>query len=448
MKPDSGRIQRQQRGIAGIAVLSLLVIAVVALGVFATYQFVDPAPPDKIVLATGADGGAYQRYGDAYVARLADAGIDVVLRDSAGSAQNLEWIRSETDVDIAFVQSGLATASGSDEQAVMALGSLYMEPLWLFVRDGFEFEKIPDLSGARIDVGAEGSGTRAIVLRLLEAHGIGDNDVTMLALPRNELVAVLDNASIDAAFVIGDPTSETVNDLVRGAGARLVSLDRAATYARRYPYLKLVTLPAGMLDLEDDLPPYDVQTVATTAMLVARNDLHPALVDLLLVAATDIHGGHGLLADSGTFPSPHYVDFPLSEEAERHFRRGPPFLMRYLPFWAATLVDRLWVMLLPLLGLAIPLFKLVPPAYQWQVRRRFLRLYAELEKLDPSVNSLVDDADLDQRIERINWLEGQTAVSHVPREYKDAKYKLRRDIDLVRRQLVSATGSGPTGLRS
>ena len=183
-------------------------------------------------------------------------------------------------------------------------------------------------------------------------------------------------------------------------------------------------------------------------MLVSRRDLHPALVDLLLVAAPDIHGGHGLLSDRDTFPSPRYVDLPLSDEADRHFRRGPPFLMRYLPFWAATLVDRMWVMLLPLLGLAIPLFKLIPPAYKWQIRRRFLRLYTELESLDPNVTPLANENDLKRRNERINWLEGQAAITYVPREYKDALYKLRRDIDLVRRQLVASSADLPSGTQS
>lgn len=426
---------QRQRGIAGIAVLSLLAIALVGIGLFATYQFVDPAPPGRIVLATGAEGGAYRRFGEAYAARLSLAGIEVELRDSAGAAENLDWLQEDSGVDLGFVQSGLADPEQTD--TVNALASLYLEPLWLFVREGFPFQTMTDVVGGTVALGEVGSGTRAVVLRLLQAHGIDDRDIAALDTSQADLLGALRSEALDAAFVVGAPSSETVNQLVHADGVRLVSLDRSAAYARRFGYLKSVTLPAGVLNLEDDLPPEPIETVATTAMLVSRSDLHPALVDLLLIAARDIHGGHGLLADRDTFPSPRYVDFPLSDEAERHFRRGPPFLMRYLPFWAATFVDRMWVMLFPLLGLAIPLFKLVPPAYQWQVRRRFLRLYAELESLDPNVTPVSDDDDLNERRSRIDWLEGQTAATHVPREYKDAMYKLRRDIDLVRRQLIA-----------
>ena len=170
-------------------------------------------------------------------------------------------------------------------------------------------------------------------------------------------------------------------------------------------------------------------------MLVARHDLHPALIDLLLVAATDIHGAHSVLADRGTFPTPDYIDLPLSDEATRYFRHGSPFLMRYLPFWAATAIDRLWVMLLPLIGLAIPLFQLVPAAYQWRIRRSLLSMYSDLEHLDPQFNAVTGDADVMRRLDALEELDNRSLFTSVPREYKDDVYKLRRDIDLVRRHL-------------
>ena len=201
-------------------------------------------------------------------------------------------------------------------------------------------------------------------------------------------------------------------------------------------------MPAGVVDLKADLPAEDVHSVALTAMLLSRSDLHPALVDVLLVTAASIHGQHSLLADSGEFPTGRFVDFPLSEEAERHLKYGPPFLMRYLPFWAATFVDRMWVMLLPLIGLAIPMFKLFPPAYKWRVRRRILRLYTDLEQLDPGVKPLEGNDDSQRRLDELEKLDQQSVIASVPRDYKDNIYKLRRDIDLVRRRLhKEAAGS-------
>jgi TRAP transporter TAXI family solute receptor len=416
----------------GLALVVLIVSFVVA------YQFVEPAPPKQIVLATGEDGGAYQHYGEQLSAYLAREGIQTELRATAGSVENLELLDRDDGVDIGFVQGGLANLVPT--QNVVAIGSLYLEPLWLFLRTGIEINKIDDVVGKRIAVGAEGSGTRAVGLSLLHAHGINSGNTVLSDISPDELANAFSTDEIDAAFVIGAPESDHIADLTKLPGIRLHSLKRADAYVRRYHFLSKVTLPQGVLDLQADRPNEDVVTVALTAMLVAKSDLHPALVDLLLVAATEIHGKHSLLADAGQFPTRRYIDLPLSKEAERFFKYGPPFLLRYLPFWAATLVDRLWVMLLPLIGLAIPLMKLVPPAYRWQIRRRILRLYAQLEQIDPLNNALQDDEDLAGRLQKLESLDNSSVIGSVPKAYTDDVYKLRRDIDLVRRRLLSASG--------
>ena len=187
------------------------------------------------------------------------------------------------------------------------------------------------------------------------------------------------------------------------------------------------------MDLAANLPANDVTTIAPTAMLVAREDLHPALVDLLLVAALEIHGRSSLLSDPGQFPTAQYADLPISEEAKRFYRYGPPFLQRILPFWAATLVDRLKIMLLPLLALAIPLGKLVPPLYRWRIRSRFLRLYDEVQSLDPDEGD--SSPDIAQCLQELDRIDHAVTKISVPRSYAGDLYKLRRDIDLVRRRL-------------
>ena len=108
------------------------------------------------------------------------------------------------------------------------------------------------------------------------------------------------------------------------------------------------------------------------------------------------------------------------------------------------MVDRLWVMLLPLIGLAIPLLKLVLPAYRWQIRRRLLRLYAELERINPQRNAVKDDEDLAASLERLERLDNDSVIESVPKAYTDDVYKLRRDIDLVRRRLCDVSSSKPS----
>lgn len=411
-------------------------IVVVAAGLIFTYQFVQPAPPKSIVLATGQDGGAYEYYGEQFAAYLETQGIEVELLETAGSVENLELLEGAEGIDLGFVQGGLADVMPTDN--VMALGSLYLEPVWFFVGAGVEISSIEDLVGKRLAVGAEGSGTRAVVLSVLNAHGINSESAEFLDTASVELGKGFEDKTIDAAFLISGPESDIVAGLLNQPGIKLQSLHRAAAYARRYSYVSRVVLPQGVLDLQSDLPSSNIETVALTAMLAANSELHPALVDLLLIAAADIFGNHSLLSDAGEFPTSRYIDLSLSEDAERYFKNGPPFLMRYLPFWAATLVDRLWIMLIPVIGLAIPLIKLLPPAYRWRIRKRLLSLYTELEFIDPLVHPIADDADRAARIERLNELDAGSIIGSVPKTYTDDIYKLRRDIDLVRRRLSEA----------
>lgn len=431
----------RQRGSLSIGAVSAITLIFILAGFVVAYQFVDPAPPDRIVLATGTEGGAYQRFGEQYASYLAESGVEVTLRETAGSMENLELLSTDSGVDIAFVQGGLAARARTE--VVMAIGSLYLEPLWLFLRRDFEIDDMSDLAGARLSVGAEGSGTRVVASNLMAAHGVTEESATFMNVELDELGEEFVDGNLDAAFVIADPGADIVKDLLQVTAVRIHSPARVAAYVRRFSYLTQVSLPEGVLDLQANQPEEDVNTVALTAMLVAREDLHPALVDLLLVAAAHIHGSHSVLADRGEFPTARYIDLPLSPEADRHFKNGPPFLMRYLPFWTATLVDRLWVMLLPLFGLAIPLIKLVPPAYEWRIRRKLLRLYSELEQLDPRHNAVKNKADRVGRIVSLNKLDNQTVTASVPQTYKDDLYKLRRDIDLVRRQLNEADRSEP-----
>jgi TRAP transporter TAXI family solute receptor len=426
-------IRRFRQGLLDVISTWGIALVVIVVGFVVTYQFVEPAPPTRIVLATGQDGGAYHYYGEQFAAYLAGQGIETELLETAGAVENLERLESGAGVNLAFVQGGLADISTVEN--VVAIGSLYWEPLWLFARADVEISAVDDLVGKRVAIGREGSGTRAVTLNLLQAHGIDAQNTEFLDVSSDVLVAKFAQQSVDAAFLIGAPASGDIAELIRRPDVKLLSLQRASAYVRRYPYFSRISLPQGAIDLQFNVPATDIDTVALTAMLVAHRDLHPALIDLLLIAAADIFGDHGLLVDAGQFPTPRYVDLPLSEDAERFFEHGPPFLMQYLPFWAATLVDRLWIMLLPLIGLAIPLIKLLPPAYRWRIRRRLLRLYAELENIDPLVNPLQGEEDRADRMQRLERLDTGSVIGGVPKTYTDDVYKLRRDIDLVRRRI-------------
>ena len=411
-------------------------IVVLGAGILVTYQFVGPPPPGQIVLATGPDGGAYQLYGARIAAYLAQQGIDVELRETAGAVENLALLGSDSGVDIGFVQGGLVGVT--ETAGVTALGSLYLEPIWFFAKSDSTIADFADLTGKRVSIGAEGSGTRVVIMRLLAAIGITTESATFVELSNDELEDAFAAGEVDAAFLIGGAESSQIASLVDLDDIVLLSPRRADAFSRQLSYLSKVVLPEGVLNLVANKPDTEIETVAVAAMLAAREDLHPALNDLLMIAAAEIFGEHTILADAGQFPTAKYTDLPLSKETQRYFERGAPFLMRYLPFWAATLVDRLWVLLFPLIGLSIPLVKLMPPMYHWRIRRRLLKRYTELRGIDPQRKPVTSEADREARLQLIEDLDINSVGLVVPVSYSDDIYKLRRDIDLVRRKIAAA----------
>ena len=411
-------------------------IVVLGAGILVTYQFVGPPPPGQIVLATGPDGGAYQLYGARIAAYLAQQGIDVELRETAGAVENLALLGSDSGVDIGFVQGGLVGVT--ETAGVTALGSLYLEPIWFFAKSDSTIADFADLTGKRVSIGAEGSGTRVVIMRLLAAIGITTESATFVELSNDELEDAFAAGEVDAAFLIGGAESSQIASLVDLDDIVLLSPRRADAFSRQLSYLSKVVLPEGVLNLVANKPDTEIETVAVAAMLAAREDLHPALNDLLMIAAAEIFGEHTILADAGQFPTAKYTDLPLSKETQRYFERGAPFLMRYLPFWAATLVDRLWVLLFPLIGLSIPLVKLMPPMYHWRIRRRLLKRYTELRGIDPQRKPVTSEADREARLQLIENLDINSVGIVVPVSYSDDIYKLRRDIDLVRRKIAAA----------
>ena len=414
-----------------IAYVGPAVIIVVAGFVFA-YQFVRPAPPNRVTLATGHEDGAYFAYGQAYAERFRREGFELVLSQTAGSVENLRLLTDEpAEVPVAFLQGGIGTPA--EHPALTSLGSLYFEPIWVFLRGTEAPGRLTGLAGKRIAVGAAGSGTRAAALPLLADNGITAETAELLEMDGNQAMDALGDGSVDAAFFVGAATSQTIATLLSMPEVTPMSFERADAYVRRYAWLSKVVLPMGTLDLANNLPARDLVLLAPTATIVVTPEMHPALIDLMLLAMDDTHRQGGYLESSGFFPTGDYVTYPLEPAARRFYERGPPFLQRYLPFSAANLIDRLWVMVLPLLTLLYPLFKILPPVYSWRMRARVTRWYKELAALDDRLNDR--SIERAEATERLDEIERSVEQVHVPAGFADRAYTLRLHIDYLRRKV-------------
>jgi TRAP transporter TAXI family solute receptor len=402
-------------------------VLLVIVAFFVAFQFIKPAPPGRVVMATGSPEGAYHAYAQRYAQIFASEGTELVLRNSAGSVENVELLLSG-EADLAMVQGGVY--ENGQEGGLQSLGSVYYEPLWLFYRRDFNIDRISALEQRQIAVGQAGSGTRALVTRLLRDNGVGDI-ANWIDLDGQAAVDALIEGRIDAAFMVISAQSDLVGRLLRHPDIAVADFARAKAYSRRYPFLSFLELPEGAVDLAENIPDRSVRLLAPTANLVAAPDLHPAIIDLLLIAADTVHRDGGWFEQPGEFPKASLLAFPLSGEAERFYEHGPPFLQRFLPFWAASLLDRIKLMLLPLVVLLIPLFKVMPTIYHWRMRARIYRWYDELEKAEERAQAgAVDAAWLASELERID---GEVQRVKVPSSFTDQLYHLRQHVDLVRR---------------
>lgn len=428
---------------AGPFVLLALLLLYVA------YVVLDPMPPKRVVLATGAPQGAYAEFGKRYQALLAQQGVTVELRETQGAAENLKLLRDpQAGVDLAFVQGGadLDQATAADAEAANAglesLGSLFYEPVWLFYREDAArrllkrpaLAALAELTGWRVNIGAPGSGVPNLMRKMLEANRIDPSTLALLQEPTTPAVVSFLEGRSDAIVFASAPESLMVQMLLQTPGVKLFDFAQAEAYSRRFGFMSPVLLPRGVVDLARDQPPADVRLVAPTATLVARESLHPALVQLFVQAARQVHGESGWFQRKGEFPSTANTERPLAKEADRFYRNGPPFLQRYMPFWIANLIDRMWLVLLSIVAILIPLTRVVPPLYEFRIRSRIFRWYGQLRGVEEAIGKR-PDAELHDELDAI-----ERKVEHitVPLSYTDELYALRGHINLVRARLRPA----------
>lgn len=422
-----------------------LVLVIALLGL--AFWLVRPTPPNSLVMATGLPGSDYERFGQQYKAFMAKHGIRLELRPTGGSRENFKDLaKDDGDVMIAIVREGTASAQEIDEKSasLVSLGRLFYEPIWLFTREEAKIESLNDLRGKRINIGPSGGGTTRLIERLLLQNQMNRTNLKLERMEHTEAVMELLAGTLDGVFFTSSSEGLLIQMLLKTPGVRLFSFAQAEAYSRRLRSLTHVVLPRGVVDLAADMPKEDVHLLAPTSTLLARANLHPALVQLMVQAASEIHGGADWFGKLREFPSATTNEFPLSEEATRYYRSGKPFLQRYLPFWAANLIDRMWVIVISLAALLIPLSRILPPLYQWRVRKRIYRWYAQLRDVEIEAQG-VDSSNAEKAaglIRRLDEIEERVNDIAVPLSYADEVYFLRQHIDLVRSKLLT------TNLRS
>ncbi|GAB3186529.1 TAXI family TRAP transporter solute-binding subunit [Hydrogenophaga aquatica] len=404
------------------------------------YWWLDPAPPKRVVLATGPEQSAYENFGQRYAQALAAYGITVELLPSEGSADNVELLRSGR-ADLGFVQGGSGHIRAEDTEQMLTLGSLFVEPLWLFYREDAarsrnrtqQIGTLKELRGWRVNVDTPGSGVPQLFTRLLDANGMAPADLQLSQLAQTPATVEFIDGRLDALVFASAPESQLVQMLLQTPGVRLMNFQQAQAYSRRFGFLTPVVLPQGVVDLAANRPAQNVDLVASTTSLLARADTHPAIRQLFAQAAQTLHSPSGWFNRQGEYPSLTLAELPAAPEAERAIRNGRPLLQRYLPFWLANLVERMWLALGLIIALALPLSRVLPPLYTFRIRSRVFRWYAELRDIEARAEQ--EGAAMPELLQELDQLETRAEKVPLPLAYTDELYALRHHIDLVRKRL-------------
>jgi len=413
-------------------VLPILLIFLVLL--YVGSRFLPPLAPDHLSIATGPTDGIYYQSALRYQTLLAKQHVSVDIIPTNGSLDALKLLKDKR-VDIAFVQSGSTGTYASEP--FTSLAALYNEPIWVFYPDsGKVLHHLSDLKGRRIAVGTQGSGTQALAVTLLAANGVTPENSTFLSVGSEAGATALCEGKADALFSIIGTFAPLTKQLLLDPKIRLFNFSRARAYTVRYPFLNAVTLDEGVMDLEHNLPPNTKRLIAATATLVSRKDIHPDLVRLVLQAAKNVHGTAGIFRKAGEFPNTSSLEFPLNVNAEVYLRDGETWLEKLFPFWIASILKRLMLLLIPVIALMIPIVKLLLPLISWRSRYKIYRWYKTLNKIEEEIQNY-DEAKRRDAISTLETALQKIQKIDVPLSYRREYYDLLQHFELILGKLQS-----------
>jgi len=402
----------------------LFIIAISIALFWVTFQFVKPAPKKSLTIATGRIDGTYYEYATKYKELLENEGVNVKIIQTAGSIETLKLLK-EKKVDIGFVQGGIADQEA--KKTLRSIASIYFEPLWIFTKDK-NISYIDDFKGKNISIGEIGSGTKALVEKILTKTNLTDTNSKILYLNMKDSIQKLLHDNLDAFFAVISAESIMIKEMLKNPQISVVELKRVKAYTKEFPFLSELKIYEGELDLKQNIPSKDILLLSSVASLVTQKDLDDYLVRLISVQVVKVSLTKG-------FASSKYLDIPIHEEAKRYLQNGESWLEKIFPYWVASNIDRLKILLIPTLTLLIPLLKGFFPLYKWRSRSKIYRWYDELNEIDKKIDTISKD-EAKEYIDQIQKLQDEIKEhTKVPLSFMGEYYELNIHIDYVLNKL-------------
>jgi TRAP-type uncharacterized transport system substrate-binding protein len=415
-------------------------VAVICLAgaVWLAMAYFNPAPPSTITIATGSQGGAYEFFAQQYREKLARAHVTLNIRITDGTTENIRLLEDpKSGVQVAFVVGGVSNSQQAP--GLLSLGRVNYQVFWIFYRGTETLDHLVQLKGKRIGVGPEG----AVTQQVLGAAGVNPQSATFVPVTGSAAVEALVDGQLDAIFLALASESSIIQPLLHDPNVRLMSVSDTEALTRIFPYLVRLVLPQGVLDLEHNIPPTDVNLIGTTNAVVVREDLHPEIIDLLSKTLVDVHGGAGIFQRAGEFPTQTDPEFAVADGAREFYKDGPSYLNKYLSYWSVSLIKKIIAVLLSCAVLIVPFSNLMPKLSSWIVRDRMRHLYRRLRIVEANAQTDLTASQIEALQSDLEEIEQSANNLAVPLRHSDLLFELKAHINLVRQRL----GSRPVAQR-
>ncbi len=415
---------------------ALLAIICIAGAVWLVVEYFNPAPPSTVTIATGPKGGTYEFFAQQYREKLAQSRVKLNIRITDGTSENIRLLEDPTSgVQIAFVVGGVS--NNLKAPGLLSLGRVDYQVFWLFYRGTETLDHLTQLKGKRIGVGPEG----VVTTRVLEAAGVNSQSATLLPFTGSAAVEALLDGRLDAIFVALAPESSIIQPLLRDPHVQLMSVSQTGALTRIFPDLIRLVLPQGVIDLEHNIPPNDVNLIGTTNAVVVREDLHPEIIDLLAKTLVEVHGGAGIFQRAGEFPTQTDPEFVVADGAREFYKNGPSYLNKYLSYWTVSLIKKIIAVVLSCAVVLVPFSRIVPNLSTWVVRDRMRDLYRRLRFVEAEMQTELTASQLDALQSDLEIIEQSVNQLGLPVRHSDLFFELKSHIDLVRQRLTSRRGA-------
>jgi TRAP-type uncharacterized transport system substrate-binding protein len=300
-----------------------------------------------IVIEAGPIGGFFYTSAETIKNKLKEKNINAIVINREDTLKIIDDVNDpKSKVDIGFIAQDLNEIKYKN---VTSLGSIILEPLFIFHRKDISAKSPADFKGLRVAVSPVNSGTRVVTEQILEIYGVNELNTKFYPYTLSESANALKDGTIDVAFFLQPANNKTISELGKNPKLKVMSLNQAVALTRKFNYLYSATIYAGGFDLKNNIPEEDVKVIATPVTIVAKNNLPQSVVSAISLILKEEFRNPNIVSDTGTFPTMDYEkNIFINQKADEIFRipfGSEPFLYRYLPFNIARVIDGIAVQL-------------------------------------------------------------------------------------------------------